>query len=81
MSDAQTMRRPVQAPNIAIAELWLDHDEPRVKAMLEGLQNLLQRRWVCACGELVEGGFEECWQCGLPMQVLCNASRVLRLND
>jgi len=58
-----------QAPNIAIAELWLDHDESRAKAMLEGQQNLLQRRWVCACGELVEGGFEECWQCGLPMQV------------
>jgi hypothetical protein len=26
-----------------------------------------QRRWVCACGELVEGGFEACWSCGRPM--------------
>jgi len=69
MSDAQTMRRLAQAPKIAIAELWLDHDEPRANAILEGLQNLPRRRWVCACGELAEGGFEECWQCGLPMQV------------
>lgn len=52
-------------PNVWLA---LDHEEPRAKAMLEGLQNLPQRRWVCACGELV-GGLEECWQCGLPMQV------------
>ncbi len=22
---------------------------------------------VCVCGEPVEGGFEECWNCGLPM--------------
>jgi hypothetical protein len=23
-----------------------------------------QRRWLCNCGELVEGGFEQCWSCG-----------------
>ena len=58
-------------PGQCLPKVWLtnDQEEPRAKAMLEGLQNLPHRRWVCACGELVEGGFEECWQCGLPMQV------------
>jgi hypothetical protein len=23
-----------------------------------------QRRWLCHCGEMVEGGFEQCWRCG-----------------
>ena len=98
------MRRLTQAPNIAIAALWVDalqqagfsatvqryflsgiagelppdqclpevwlthdHEEPRAKKLLNELQNPAQRRWLCACGELVEGGFEQCWQCGLPM--------------
>jgi hypothetical protein len=28
------------------------------------LQHVPQRRWQCPCGELVEGGFEQCWACG-----------------
>ena len=56
-------------PDQCLPEVWLthDHEEPRAKALLDGLQNLPQRRWVCSCGELVEGGFEQCWQCGLAM--------------
>jgi len=56
-------------PDQCLPEVWLtqDHEEPRAKAMLDALQNLPQRRWVCDCGELVEGGFEACWQCGLSM--------------
>ena len=98
------MRRLTQAPNIAIAAMWVDalqqagfsatvqryflsgnagelppdqclpevwlthdHEEPRAKKLLNELQNPAQRRWLCACGELVEGGFEQCWQCGLAM--------------
>jgi len=98
------MRRLAQAPNIAIAALWvdalqqagfsasvqryflsglagelppdqclpevwlaLDHEEPKAKELLHQLQNLPQRRWDCACGETVEGGFEVCWQCGAAM--------------
>ena len=58
-------------PDQCLPEVWLthDHEEPRAKALLDGLQNLPQRRGVCACGELVEGGFEQCWQCGLAMPV------------
>lgn len=98
------MRRLAQAPNIAIAALWVDmlrqfgieastqryflgaaagelppdqclpevwitHDEQegRARALLRELQHPAQRRWVCVCGESVEGGFESCWQCGRPM--------------
>ena len=28
------------------------------------LQDLPQRHWTCRCGEMVEGGFEQCWNCG-----------------
>jgi hypothetical protein len=100
------MRRLVQAPNIAIAALWVDilrqagieasvqryflgaaagelppdqclpevwlvHDEQETRAreLLSDLRALPQRRWVCHCGEQVEGGFESCWRCGRPMPV------------
>jgi hypothetical protein len=98
------VRRVTQAPNIAIAALWVDvlreggiaasvqrqflssvagevppdqclpeiwvfHDEqvPAARALLRELQSLPQRRWRCACGETVEGGFESCWNCGRAM--------------
>lgn len=98
------MRRLVQAPNLAIAALWVDtlqeagiaasvqrqflsgaagelppdqclpeiwivHDEQEdsARALLRELMDLPQRRWRCACGEEVEGGFESCWQCGRAM--------------
>ena len=56
-------------PDQCLPEVWLthDHEEPRAKALLDALQNLPQRRWVCSCGELVEGGFEQCWHCGADM--------------
>ncbi|MCZ8254415.1 MAG: DUF2007 domain-containing protein, partial [Polaromonas sp.] len=48
-------------------EVWLTHneDEPRARELLHSLQNMPQRRWLCACGEVVEGGFEQCWNCGI----------------
>ena len=95
------MRRLTQAPNIAIAALWVealrqagieaavqryylgaaagqlppdqclpevwvihDQQEPQALALLRDLARVPQRRWVCRCGELVEGGFEQCWRCG-----------------
>ena len=97
------MRRVTQAPNIAIATLWVDAlrqagiraavqryylgaaagelppdqclpevwviddaQEQQARAFLHDLARVPQRRWVCHCGELVEGGFEECWNCGRP---------------
>ena len=98
------MRKLSQAPNAAIATLWVDvlreagisaslqrqflggaagelppdqclpeiwiadaEQEERARVLLHDLQNIPQQRWMCQCGELVEGGFEECWQCGALM--------------
>ena len=95
------MRKLSQAPNAAIATIWIDvlreaginaslqrqflggaagelppdqclpeiwiadvEQEPRARALLHDLQNIPQQRWMCQCGELVEGGFEQCWSCG-----------------
>ena len=35
-----------------------------LRNLLQALQDLPQRRWACRCGEMVEGGFEQCWHCG-----------------
>lgn len=99
------MKRIGQAPNIAIAQLWVDmlrdqgidasmqryflngaagdlppdqclpkiwvQDDSQLdhaKAMLLEIQRTPQRRWVCqACGEQIEGGFEQCWNCSADM--------------
>jgi hypothetical protein len=98
------MRRVAQAPNIAIAALWVgslgqagiaatvqryylgaaagelppdqclpevwvldDAQEAQARAILSDLARTPQRRWQCHCGELVEGGFEQCWRCGRMM--------------
>jgi hypothetical protein len=95
------MKRIGQAPNIAIAQLWVDMlrdqgidanmqryflngaagDLPpdqclpeiwvqddgqleRAKAAFAALQRLPQHNWVCqSCGERIDGGFEQCWNC------------------
>lgn len=53
-------------PDQCQPEVWLahDHEEAAASAFLHQLQNMPQRRWLCACGETVEGGFEQCWHCG-----------------
>lgn len=56
-------------PDQCLPEVWIHHadQEAQARAWLEQLRNVPQRRWMCACGELVEGGFEQCWCCGRPM--------------
>ena len=56
-------------PDQCLPEIWLMRDEQEAQArdFLRELLHAPQRRWVCACGELVEGGFEQCWNCGLAM--------------
>ncbi|MBX3653809.1 MAG: DUF2007 domain-containing protein [Ramlibacter sp.] len=56
-------------PDQCLPEIWLTHEEQEgaARSLLQALQNLPQRRWACACGETVEGGFEQCWNCGRPM--------------
>jgi Putative prokaryotic signal transducing protein len=96
------MKRLTQAPNVAIATLWVDllqqagiattlqraynsgiageippdqalpevwvldaDDHARATALLHALRNLPHLHWVCtACGESVDGPFEQCWNCG-----------------
>lgn len=53
-------------PDECLPEIWLEHAEHlgAARLLLDALRALPQRRWLCACGEQVEGGFEQCWQCG-----------------
>ena len=56
-------------PDQCLPEVWLmdDSQEARAREVLRDLQHVPQRRWVCVCGEMVEGGFEQCWSCGALM--------------
>jgi hypothetical protein len=56
-------------PDQCQPEIWLANDDEQTgaRALLDALQNMPQRRWLCRCGETVEGGFEQCWQCGAAM--------------
>jgi hypothetical protein len=55
-------------PDQCSPELWLTDERQYDRALLalRQIQYMPQRRWVCAgCRELVEGGFTQCWNCGL----------------
>jgi hypothetical protein len=56
-------------PDQCLPEIWVHDDdrESEARTLLRELQHRPQRRWLCDCGELVEGGFDSCWQCGRPM--------------
>ena len=56
-------------PDQCLPEIWVDDEEQMARAeqLLGELRLPPQRRWQCACGELVEGGFEQCWRCGAMM--------------
>ena len=56
-------------PDQCLPEVWLVHDAASILVACTaiGLLHVTQRRWVCLCGETVEGGFEQCWNCGRPM--------------
>jgi hypothetical protein len=52
-------------PDQCLPEIWISDpvQEARAKELIYNLQHVPQRRWHCICGELVEGGFEQCWNC------------------
>ncbi|CAM5780510.1 putative signal transducing protein [Rhizobacter fulvus] len=57
-------------PDQTLPELWVVNAEQVDAAgrLLDELRNPPNRRWSCqACGELVEGPFEQCWRCGAAM--------------
>lgn len=54
-------------PDQCRPEIWLRHPEHEQSArqLLAQLAELPQQRWLCPrCGERIEGGFEQCWNCG-----------------
>ena len=54
-------------PDQALPEVWvLDADDhARAGAILHELRHRPSRHWLChACGESVDGPFDQCWNCG-----------------
>lgn len=54
-------------PDQALPEVWVVDDtlHARALALLDDWRHLPDRRWACPrCGEIVEGPFEICWNCG-----------------
>ena len=56
-------------PDQCLSEIWIKNAsyEGRARDVLHDLQNVPQHRWFCTCGELITGGFEQCWNCGALM--------------
>lgn len=56
-------------PDQCLPEVWIEDSiqESRALELLRILRRVPQRRWACSCGELIEGGFEQCWSCGAMM--------------
>ena len=54
-------------PDQALPELWLADPAQLAAArqLLHALQHPPERRWACpGCGEVIDGPFDQCWQCG-----------------
>jgi hypothetical protein len=57
-------------PDQTLPELWVVEPEQfeQAKRLLHELQHPPHRRWACVgCGEVIDGPFEECWNCGAGM--------------
>ena len=57
-------------PDQTLPELWVqDADQlDRARALLHELRHPVHRHWVCpSCAELIDGPFEQCWNCGASM--------------
>lgn len=57
-------------PDQCLPEVWV-RDETQcdaARALLHEWQHLPSRLWACpSCHEIVDGPFEQCWNCGAPM--------------
>jgi hypothetical protein len=54
-------------PDQGLPEIWVQDDAQldRAKALLREWQQLPHHHWACrGCGEIVDGPFEQCWNCG-----------------
>ena len=54
-------------PDQTLPEVWI-HDDDRLDAarrLLHDLRHPVRRLWGCpGCGEMIDGPFEQCWNCG-----------------
>ena len=56
-------------PDQAGPELWVldDAQLAQARTLLAELQHPPSHRWACrGCAEIVDGPFEQCWNCGTP---------------
>jgi hypothetical protein len=57
-------------PDQTLPELWVE-DEDRIheaRHLLHQLRHPLHRLWACpGCHEVIDGPFEQCWNCGHAM--------------
>ena len=57
-------------PDQALPEVWIE-DAAQYDAARRLFDELLhppRRRWACpGCGEIIDGPFEQCWNCGTQM--------------
>jgi hypothetical protein len=54
-------------PDQALPEVWVldDSTHGAAKTLLDALRRLPHLHWACrACGEQIDGPFEQCWNCG-----------------
>jgi hypothetical protein len=57
-------------PDQSQPEVWvMDNDSlAKARSLLDDLRHPQHRHWPCpGCGEMVDGPFEECWNCGKAM--------------
>lgn len=77
---ASTVQRPFNSsllghvpPDQSLPEVWVDDERQHAAALalLAEWQRLPHRVWACPdCAEIVEGPFEQCWNCGRAMPAL-----------
>ncbi len=57
-------------PDQTLPEVWVTDDAQleAARVLLVQLRQPAHRHWACsACGEIVDGPFEQCWNCGAAM--------------
>ncbi len=60
-------------PDQCLPEVWVHDDglHDRAQALLAAWQHLPSRHCAChSCGEIVDGPFDCCWNCGTPLPPL-----------